>query len=236
MLPCPCRLGRNAPLLNQTHQKWQLITSALGAPAATAFAVNATVPPQLLAGWLLVTYLALWRATSATLTLPNLITAIRVIATTIALCVPQALLAFLLFLVAAATDFLDGWLARKLGLTSQTGAILDMEADQVLVFGFAAIAVAYSPLGGLVMVLPMLKYLSTLLSAAFNLPMGDPKPDEHSNHRARAIYIVVLLALMTTIAPLELGIVPSALMTLSLPLLTASFAIDFFVTRERLSQ
>jgi len=41
--------------------------------------------------------------------------------------------AFIAFVVAAVTDFFDGWLARKLNATSVWGAILDPIADKVLV-------------------------------------------------------------------------------------------------------
>jgi len=43
--------------------------------------------------------------------------------------------AVIAFVVAALTDFLDGWLARKLGATSVWGAILDPIGDKVLVCG-----------------------------------------------------------------------------------------------------
>lgn len=41
--------------------------------------------------------------------------------------------AFVIFTVAALTDFLDGWVARKLGETSALGAALDPIADKLLV-------------------------------------------------------------------------------------------------------
>ena len=43
--------------------------------------------------------------------------------------------AFVAFVVAALTDFVDGWLARRLNATSIWGAILDPIADKVLVCG-----------------------------------------------------------------------------------------------------
>ncbi len=43
--------------------------------------------------------------------------------------------AFWGFVIAGATDFLDGWLARKYQVESLTGAILDPIADKVLVAG-----------------------------------------------------------------------------------------------------
>src|SRR5205823_5193300 len=43
--------------------------------------------------------------------------------------------AFFAFVVAALTDFVDGWLARRLHAESVWGAILDPIADKVLVCG-----------------------------------------------------------------------------------------------------
>ncbi|HYE44404.1 MAG TPA: CDP-diacylglycerol--glycerol-3-phosphate 3-phosphatidyltransferase [Caulobacter sp.] len=48
---------------------------------------------------------------------------------------PLYVLAFWGFVIAAVTDFLDGWLARKYQVESLMGAILDPIADKVLVAG-----------------------------------------------------------------------------------------------------
>jgi CDP-diacylglycerol--glycerol-3-phosphate 3-phosphatidyltransferase len=55
--------------------------------------------------------------------------------------------AFAAFVVAAITDFFDGWLARRLGATSLLGAILDPIADKVLVCAAALglMALAQNP-------------------------------------------------------------------------------------------
>jgi CDP-diacylglycerol--glycerol-3-phosphate 3-phosphatidyltransferase len=45
----------------------------------------------------------------------------------------QNLIATLAFIVAAVTDWLDGWLARKLGQMSAFGAFLDPVADKLMV-------------------------------------------------------------------------------------------------------
>jgi phosphatidylglycerophosphate synthase len=72
------------------------------------------------------------------LNLPNAITIAR-IAVAPALAVlalvpvwPLRLLAFVLFVVAAATDYVDGKLARDRGLVTDLGRLLDPLADQVL--------------------------------------------------------------------------------------------------------
>ena len=45
----------------------------------------------------------------------------------------HAALATLLFALAAATDYLDGWLARASGKVSEFGRFLDPIADKVIV-------------------------------------------------------------------------------------------------------
>ena len=56
-------------------------------------------------------------------------------------------LAFVLFFVAGATDYFDGYLARKYNLTSQIGEILDPIADKILIvfilFGLAVNLTSY---------------------------------------------------------------------------------------------
>lgn len=72
-------------------------------------------------------------------TTPNILTISRIAAApVVALMVVLggpgwALPAFLLFGAAALTDFLDGWLARKLGQTTAIGKMLDPIGDKVMV-------------------------------------------------------------------------------------------------------
>ena len=72
--------------------------------------------------------------------LPNLITLLRIfLVPTIAIILWQkqshnlAILAFSLFIIAAASDWLDGYLARRLNITSSLGRMLDPIADKLLV-------------------------------------------------------------------------------------------------------
>ncbi|WP_374258462.1 CDP-diacylglycerol--glycerol-3-phosphate 3-phosphatidyltransferase [Aquabacterium sp.] len=75
------------------------------------------------------------------LTLPTLLTWARIVAIPLIVGVfylpwPNAevnLTASLLFIVVALTDWLDGWLARRLNQTSSFGAFLDPVADKFLV-------------------------------------------------------------------------------------------------------
>jgi CDP-diacylglycerol--glycerol-3-phosphate 3-phosphatidyltransferase len=57
-------------------------------------------------------------------------------------------LALILFVLAAATDWLDGWLARKLDAVTPLGAALDHAADKVLITCvLVALAYAALPMG-----------------------------------------------------------------------------------------
>ena len=73
--------------------------------------------------------------------LPNLLTWLRMLAIPLLVAVfylpiPPAtsnLVATVIFVAAAITDWVDGWLARRLGQTSAFGAFLDPVADKLLV-------------------------------------------------------------------------------------------------------
>src|SRR5512145_1843759 len=89
------------------------------------------------------------------LNLPNLLTWLRIVLIPLFVgifyfekswvSVPnQNLVATIIFTAAAVTDWLDGWLARKLNQTSAFGAFLDPVADKLMV---AAALIILVPLG-----------------------------------------------------------------------------------------
>jgi len=68
-------------------------------------------------------------------------------------------LPLLAFAVVAATDFLDGWLARRLNAVSKIGAFLDPVADKLLV-GISLLALSYLEDWTLVITIPTVAILT----------------------------------------------------------------------------
>lgn len=70
--------------------------------------------------------------------LPNQVTVSRIVLSIILFCcigLRAYSAAFVLFVVAASTDWLDGFLARRYGLVTQLGRILDPFADKMIICG-----------------------------------------------------------------------------------------------------
>jgi cardiolipin synthase (CMP-forming) len=88
------------------------------------------------------------------MSLPNLLTLSRIVAVPLLvalLWVPGAVTygaAFVLYAVIGFTDYLDGYLARKMGTASKLGAFLDPVADKILVAAVLLMLVARGAIGG----------------------------------------------------------------------------------------
>jgi CDP-diacylglycerol--glycerol-3-phosphate 3-phosphatidyltransferase len=117
--------------------------------------------PNLLTGLRLVlalfVFLALATAGGATPWLSDQVTGPTAYAVTAA--------AFIAFVVAAITDFFDGWLARRLGAATLWGAILDPIADKVLVCAAALGLMALSPNPPIVIPLGLILFREFAVSA-----------------------------------------------------------------------
>lgn len=80
-----------------------------------------------------------WRLRDDALNVPNALTVLRILLIPVVLWLlaagtPSAnFWAAMVYIVSTITDFLDGWLARRLGLTSLVGKFLDPLADKLLV-------------------------------------------------------------------------------------------------------
>ena len=67
-------------------------------------------------------------------TLPNAVSMSRLLLAAVFVAVGDPIIRFSLLIVASATDFLDGWLARRRHATTKSGALIDPIADRLFVF------------------------------------------------------------------------------------------------------
>ncbi|MDB2324050.1 CDP-diacylglycerol--glycerol-3-phosphate 3-phosphatidyltransferase [Alphaproteobacteria bacterium] len=97
--------------------------------------------------------------------IPNWMTVCRILITPIVailICLDNTeygyALALVLYTVASLTDFVDGWMARRLNVVSPFGEMLDPIADKMLI-GCALLALAYVTPSGWLFMLPALVIL-----------------------------------------------------------------------------
>jgi len=134
----------------------------------------------------------------STLGLCNLVTLAR-LALAAALLAPLAggAAPWAVFAVAAlalALDGIDGWLARREGLTSGFGARFDMEVDSALALILALNAWAAGTAGAIVLLIGLPRY--AFAAAALAFPWLDrPAPERFSRKAVCVIQIATLIAL-----------------------------------------
>jgi len=113
----------------------------------------------------------------------------------------------LVALFALSLDGVDGWLARRQGLTSGFGARFDMEIDAALALILALHAFADGMGGIMVLTLGVTRYV--FVAASWGLPwMAAPLPDKFGRKVVCVIQIAALIALQVPIleSGLALGI------------------------------
>lgn len=119
-------------------------------------------------------------------------------------------------------DGVDGWLARRSGLTSAFGARFDMEVDSALAGFLAAVALASGKAGIWVLALGFLRY--GFVAAMWVWPWLDaPLPPSLRRKTICAMQIFVLIALLAPVVQPPLSVAVGLAMTL---VLAWSFAVD----------
>jgi CDP-diacylglycerol--glycerol-3-phosphate 3-phosphatidyltransferase len=104
------------------------------------------------------------------------------------------------FVIAGATDWLDGWLARRWGQATPLGALLDPIADKVLVLGtlLALVQLRIVP-AWMVLVIALREFLITgvrLVAASRRIVLAAAKEGKHKTVSQIAT-IVIILAVLT---------------------------------------
>lgn len=109
------------------------------------------------------------------LTLPNSLSGVRLILSipsAFFVCQQQWMIAGVIFVVAVASDFLDGWVARRLGQTTIFGGLLDHGSDAIFVITTLAALARLDMVPSLLPILIAVAFLQYVLDS--NALAGQP--------------------------------------------------------------
>jgi phosphatidylglycerophosphate synthase len=93
-------------------------------------------------------------------------------------------------------DLLDGWLARRRGLTSEFGALFDMETDAFFVLVLALILFSRGIAGAWVIMAGLWRYLYVLAPACFPASGVEDKRSRHG----RTLYVLMMVCFLVALA------------------------------------
>jgi phosphatidylglycerophosphate synthase len=124
--------------------------------------------------------------------------------------------------VVTVLDGVDGWLARRTGMSSAFGARFDMEIDALLIQVLSILAWQYGKAGAWVMLSGLLRYVFVL--AGWVWPWME-RPLEPSRRR-RLVCVVQVAALIAAIEPFVSPPISAAIAALGLAVLAGSFLVD----------
>ena len=120
----------------------------------------------------------------------------------------------------AALDGLDGWLARRSGMSSPFGARFDMETDAALLLVLSVLALRFGKAGPWVLLIGLLRYL--FVAAGWLMPWLSGPLTPTRRGKTVAVIQMVTLAVILVLPPL----VASTAAAIALALLVWSFGID----------
>jgi phosphatidylglycerophosphate synthase len=127
-----------------------------------------------------------------------------------------------LALLTAVLDGVDGWLARRTGLTSDFGARFDMEVDALLIVVLSVLAWRYDKAGAWVLCSGLMRYVFVASGWQWTW-LRRPLPPSWRRQAGCVIQTVALGVALLPFVPVPLS---SAIAAIALLQLSASFVID----------
>ena len=125
-------------------------------------------------------------------------------------------------LLASALDGVDGWLARRLGLSSAFGARFDMETDALLIVALALLVWQFDKAGYWVLLAGLLRYLFILSGALLEWLRRPLAP----SRRRQTVCVLQILMLIFCLLPPVIPPWSQSAAALGLLLLVWSFTLD----------
>lgn len=142
--------------------------------------------------------------------LPSLITVTRLITLpflVLSLSYGLVLVADALFLFAVATDFADGYVAKKLHLTSKFGAYFDAAADFIFVFGMFAYFVFCGFYSVWLLFLIAFEFAQFMVTSNFSTIVYDPVGKYYGSLLYGAVGLALLFSGETVYTVVSVGVV-----------------------------
>ena len=147
--------------------------------------------------------------------IPSLITSYRiVILPQLAFAITQGFVlgSYVLFVVAIASDFIDGRIARKLGVTSKFGSYLDSTVDFIFITGIFGVFVNLGVYPNwLLYVMPIMYFQFLITNLIFKKALYDPIGKYYGSLLFAAIGLTLLFPSQFTYNIVTIGIVISTL-------------------------
>ncbi|MDX1743190.1 MAG: CDP-alcohol phosphatidyltransferase family protein [Ruegeria sp.] len=131
-------------------------------------------------------------------------------------------LVFWVAAIAFALDGIDGWLARRAGLTSRFGARFDMETDALLAAVLAVWLLATGTTGPEILILGFMRYL--FCAASFFVTALRAELPE--SYRRKAVCVIQIGALIALLFPMTPEVMAVPVSFFAAILLCWSFAVD----------
>jgi phosphatidylglycerophosphate synthase len=119
-------------------------------------------------------------------------------------------------------DGVDGWLARRSGMSSDFGARYDMEIDALLILALAVLAWQHEKAGGWIILAGAMRYL--FVAAGYVWPwMNASLPP---STRRKAVCVIQIVGLILAVSPLVPAPTSAGIGLVTLVALIWSFSVD----------
>ncbi len=143
------------------------------------------------------------------MSLPDLLGVIRILMTPVVMALVLAdtrvgfIVAAVLFVVAAATDFFDGYLARRWNIGTVLGAFLDSTADKLLVTGALLALIAVDRVSVWAALIIIAREIAVMTLRGVVAIEGElVKPSRLGKAKANVQYMAIFLAILRLFEPL----------------------------------
>lgn len=169
--------------------------------------------------------------------IPNILTILRIILTPIIVIMgikQYIYIVIILVVVAALTDFLDGYIARKWKITSITGAKLDTIADKLFAIGLLGCLVGHF---SILIISCILEIILAVINLYYHFKTNKTNSLMIGKIKTASLFITVIIGIITTFFPITTSLLNAlAYVTINLQILSIiNYSLDYFFPKKELT-